>query len=105
MDNVQTTPPLSDVDHEAKLIALALGLAERQLLEGTATSQVVTHFLRLGSLRAQVEKEKIELENNLLIEKIQSEKLGQKMQEMFQNLLESLQTYQAPPPEVYLDRP
>lgn len=105
MDNVQTTPPLSDVDHEAKLIALALGLAERQLLEGTATSQVVTHFLRLGSLRAQVEKEKIQLENNLLIEKIQSEKLGQKMQEMFQNLLESLQTYQAPPPEVYLDRP
>lgn len=42
---------------EQQLIALAVDLAEKQLIEGTASSQVISHFLKLGSIRAQIEKE------------------------------------------------
>lgn len=100
MNEHKTTPPLSDKDHEAKLISLTLQMAEQQLIDGTASSQVMTHFLRLGSIRSKVELEKLRLENNLLTEKIQSEKMGQQLKEMFQDVMESLRDYQAPPPEI-----
>lgn len=48
------------------MISLAVDLAERQLLEGTASSQVITHYLKLGSSREKLERERLEEENNLL---------------------------------------
>ena len=42
-------PALTPEARELQMISLAVDLAERQLLEGTASSQVITHYLKLGS--------------------------------------------------------
>lgn len=51
---------------EQQMIALADSLAEKQMLAGTASSQVITHYLKLGTSREQLEQEKIKRENLLL---------------------------------------
>lgn len=51
---------------ENQMIALAVDLAEKQLQEGTASSQVITHYLKLGSTREKLEREKLIEENRLL---------------------------------------
>ncbi len=91
------TPPLNDEAQETKLVALALKQAQKHLEEGTASSQIVTHFLRLGSIKAQVELEKLELENRLLEEKIQAERSGQELNEMFAEVLVALKSYSYSP--------
>ena len=56
-------PAISPEARENQLISLAVDLAEQQLRDGTASSQVITHFLKLGTTRAELEKEKLKLEN------------------------------------------
>ena len=51
-------PAMSEEGRENQLIAMAINLAEKQLREGTASSQVITHFLKLGTQAAKLEKEK-----------------------------------------------
>ena len=61
---------------ENEVISLAMDLAEKQIREGTASSQVITHFLKLGSTRERLEKERLMKENELLrakADRIQSE--------------------------------
>ena len=59
-------PALTPEARENQMIALAVDLAEKQLMEGTASSQVITHYLKLGSMRERLEREKLEEENKLL---------------------------------------
>lgn len=59
-------PALTLEDRENQLISYAVDLAEKQLLEGTASSQVITHYLKLGTVREKMEREKLEEENKLL---------------------------------------
>jgi chorismate mutase len=98
MEKRTTTPPINDAEQESKMIDLAISQARNQLERETASSQIVTHFLRLGSLRAQVELEKLKLENNLLEEKITSERQGQQLNEMVQEVLKALNDYSYVPP-------
>ena len=46
-------PALTPESRENQMIALAIDLAEKQLQEGTASSQVITHFLKLGTTKAE----------------------------------------------------
>ena len=52
-------PALNDDRHEKQIIADAMDLAQKQILEGTASAQVVTHFLKLGSSRERLEQARI----------------------------------------------
>lgn len=92
------TPPINDEALENKLVSLAFAQAKAQMEEGEASSQIVTHFLRLGSVKAHIELEKLELENRLLEEKIQAEQAGQKLNEMFGEVLAALKSYSYAPP-------
>ena len=56
-------PALSPEARENQMIALAVDLAEQQLRDGTASAQVITHFLKLGTSKAELEKEKLRQEN------------------------------------------
>lgn len=56
-------PALGLEARENQMIALAVDLAEQQLRDGTASAQIITHFLKLGTTRAELEKEKLKLEN------------------------------------------
>jgi len=94
------TPPSTDEAAEAKLIALAFAQAQKELENQTASSQVVSHFLKLGSQRAQVELAKLELENRLLEEKIAAERSGAQINEMFTEVMAALKSYTVSPPGV-----
>lgn len=67
MDKSRKRPPaVSPEDRENRLISLAMDTAEKQMMEGTASSQVITHFLKMGALREQLETEKLRKEIMLL---------------------------------------
>lgn len=92
------TPPINDEATETKLISLALRQVEEQLQSGTASAQVLTHLLRLASQRSTIELEQLKLQNRLLEEKIEAEKSGQRLNEMFQEVLAALKSYTYVPP-------
>ena len=78
---------------ENQLIALAVDLAEKQLLEGSASSQVITHYLKLGSTRERLEKEKLGAENQLLNAKTESLRSAKKVEELYMNALNAMRSY------------
>ena len=51
---------------ENQMVSLAIDLAEQQMREGTASAQVITHYLKLGTTRERLEQAKIEREVKLL---------------------------------------
>lgn len=86
-------PALTPEDRENQLIADAIDLAERQIQEGTASAQVITHFLRLGSSKARLENEKLKTENELLKAKIDAIQSQQDVREMYEQALAAMKTY------------
>ena len=98
MDRAITTPPVTDESQENKLVSLAFRQAQAQLEERTASSQVVTHFLKLGSTKAKIELENLQLQNKLLEEKILAERSGQELNNMLGEVLDALKSYSYRPP-------
>lgn len=78
---------------ENQLIALATDLAEKQLAEGTASSQVITHYLKLGSTKEQLEREKLLQENALLRAKTERIKTDARNDEFYKELTTALRSY------------
>ena len=64
-------PALTPEARENQLVSLAVDLAEKQLREGTASSQVITHYLKLGSTKERIEKEILEKQKELIEAKTQ----------------------------------
>ena len=75
------------------MVSLAIDLAEKQLEEGTASSQVITHYLKLGSMREQLEREKIKQENELLKAKVEAIEAAKRSEELYQKALDAMRTY------------
>ena len=86
-------PALTPEARENQMIALAVNLAEKQLQEGTASSQVITHFLKLGSTKERLEKEKLEEENKLLRAKTENLKSAKKVEELYSEALNAMRRY------------
>ena len=86
-------PALTPESRENQLISLSVDLAEKQLREGTASSQVITHFLKLGSTKNQLELEKIRHENALLEAKTQSLQSAKRVEELYENALNAMKDY------------
>lgn len=78
---------------ENQLISLASDLAERQLVEGTASAQVITHFLKLASTREQLEQERLQRENLLLSAKIDQLASAKRIEELYETALNAMRTY------------
>ena len=87
------TPVRSDEARESRLISLAVDLAERQLEEGTASSQVIVHYLKLGTTREKIEKEILERQKDLIEAKTDSLKANQQLSELFTKAIEAMKTY------------
>jgi hypothetical protein len=85
---------------EAEMISLADQLAERQLREGTASAQVITHYLKLGSSRERLEQEKLGLEQELLRAKTEAIAGQQRQEEMFAEAIKAMRAYQGEPSPV-----
>lgn len=86
-------PAVTPEARESQLISLAVDLAEQQLLDGTASSQVITHFLKLGTSMAKLEKEKLEKENALLRAKTESIESQKRVEELYSNALAAMKRY------------
>lgn len=86
-------PALSPDAREGQLINLAVDLAEKQLREGTASSQVISHFLKLGSSREKLERERLEEENKLLKAKTKSIEEASDMKEIYEKAIKAMQRY------------
>ena len=88
-------PALSPESREQQLISLAVDLAERQLIEGTASSQVITHYLKLGTSKHKAEMEKLERENELLRAKTESLQSAKRSEELFEKAMQAFRGYQS----------
>ena len=86
-------PGLTPESEENRLISKAMKLAERQIDEGTASSQVISHFLKLGTTKAELEKEKLARENELLRAKTESLQSMARMEELYENAIKAMQKY------------
>lgn len=86
-------PALDPEARENQLIALAINLAEKQLIEGTASSQVITHYLKLGSTKERIEKEILEKQKDLISAKTEAIQSAKRVEELYANALEAMRTY------------
>lgn len=78
---------------ENQLISLAVDLAEEQLRNGTASSQVITHFLKLGSTKEKIEKEILEKQKELITAKTENLQSAKRVEELYTNALEAMRKY------------
>lgn len=83
---------------ETQMIELADQLAEKQLREGKASSQVMTHYLKLGTSRERLELEKMQLEKELLQAKTEAIRNQARTEELFVKAIEAMRSYQGQRP-------
>lgn len=86
-------PATTPEGRENQLISLATDLAERQLIDGSASAQVTTHYLKLGSTRERLEQERLKNENLLLAAKIEQISSGRRMEELYETAIIAMRTY------------
>lgn len=86
-------PALSPEARENQLISYAVDLAEQQLRDGTASSQVITHFLKLGSTKERIEKEILEKQKGLIEAKTKAYQSSEEIKEMYTAALKAMRTY------------
>ena len=86
-------PAFTPEGREGQMIALAVDLAEKQLMEGTASSQVITHYLKLGSTKANLEREKLALENELTKAKTEAIQSQKRMEELYTEAIKAMKEY------------
>ena len=92
--NQRRRPPAKTVEgRENQLITLAVDLAEKQLIDGSASSQVIFHYLKLGSTRERLEKEILEKQKELLVAKTESIHSAKKVEELYKNALDAMKHY------------
>lgn len=75
------------------MISMAMSLAKQQLADGTASSQVITHFLKLGSTKERIEKEILEKQKDLIEAKTQTLQSTQRIEELYTNALNAMRNY------------
>ena len=86
-------PALTPEARENQMISLAVDLAEQQLLDGTASSQVITHYLKQGTMRERLEKEKLENENKLLQAKVKALESTEHNAAMYEEAIKAMRRY------------
>lgn len=87
-------PTISPEAQENRLISLSMDAAESQLLDGTASSQIIVHFLKLGTVKAALECEKLRKENALLEAKKSHIESMERSEELFKKALVAFSKYQ-----------
>jgi hypothetical protein len=78
---------------ENQLVQAAVDLAEKQLSDGTASAQVITHFLKLATTKERLEKEKLSNENELLKAKTEALQSAKRIEELYANALNAMRAY------------
>lgn len=86
-------PALTPEAREQQLISYAVDLVEKRLLEGTASSQETTHFLKLATAKYRLETQKAELENELISAKTESLRSAKRSEETYAKAINAMRRY------------
>jgi hypothetical protein len=86
-------PAISPEARENQMISLAETLAEQQLRDGTASSQVITHYLKLGSTKERIEREILERQKELITAKTEALQSAKRVEELYANAIAAMKRY------------
>lgn len=93
----KAAPGFTPDARENQLIALAVDLAEKQLREGKASSQVICHYLKLASSKDRLEKELLEKQVELAAAKTEMIQSAKRTEELYLNALKAMKSYSGNP--------
>jgi len=96
-------PATTPEGRENQLIGHAVDLAERQLLDGTASAQVISHYLKLGSSRERLEQERLSMEVGLLEAKREAMASAKRVEELYSEALTAMRSYTGQEPQETMD--
>ena len=92
---VAARPPATTPERrEQQLVEAAVNLAEQQIRSGKVSSQVLTHYLKLGTTREQLEQDRLREENALLRAKVESLASGEDIKKLYEDALTAMRSYQ-----------
>lgn len=86
-------PALTPEARENQMIALAVDLAEQRLIDGTASNQLVCHYLKLGSTKERIEKEILEKQKELIDAKTENLRSAKRVEELYADALNAMKNY------------
>ena len=86
-------PALTPEARENQMIALAVDLVEQRLLDGTASSQETTHFLKLGSMKNRLQMEKLQEENRLMKARTEALQSAKRVEELYSEAIKAMRRY------------
>lgn len=93
IDKRRMRPATTAEGRENQMCALAIDLAEKQLREGTASSQVITHYLKVASTKDKLEKEILLKQIELLKAKTEALQSSQRVEELYANAIDAMKDY------------
>ena len=91
--NRKIRPATTPEARENQMISLAVDLAEQQLLDGTASSQVITHYLKLGTMKEKIEREILEKQKQLIEAKTENLQSAKRIEELYTEALDAMRNY------------
>jgi len=90
---MKSPPAKTPEARENQIAALAYDAAEKQIRNGTASSQVLTHFLKMSSTKEKLERKLLEKNVELITAKTDALKSGKYVEELYKNALDAMRTY------------
>lgn len=87
-------PARTPEGREMQLISMAYDRVEQQIADGTASSQVLTHFLKLGTEKEKLERAKLEADTQLAIAKVKSAETNERLEKKYDDALNAMRRYQ-----------
>lgn len=92
-DSGRMRPAITPEGRENQLIGLAVDLAEKKLMDGTASSQLICHYLKLGSTREKLEKDILEKQKELITAKTENIQSSKRSGEFYEEVLKAIKRY------------
>lgn len=93
-DRSKRQPPATTPEgRENQMISIAMDLAEKKLRDGTASSQLITEFVKRGSVKERIEKEILEKQKELITAKTEAIKSQKRIEELYSNALAAMRAY------------
>lgn len=86
-------PPISPEAEEQQMISLAMRQARKELEAGTASSQIVVHFLKLATTKEQLQNDKLREENELLKAKTEQIQRQERIEELYADAIKAMKNY------------
>lgn len=86
-------PSMNPEGREQQLVQAAVDLAEKKILDGTASSQVICHYLNLASPSYRNKREREELENELIRAKVENLKSQTTSEKLYADAIKAFAVY------------